>query len=173
MVCVGEEGERGQRDTPTPTRTHCTPTTHNAQRTNAQHTTQNTQGDRQFCLPKICHVGLSLGSRGSPKKPLDLKHFQFENRSRTTCPRFLQSSALPDKAVLSFSNLEGSSGGSQQPDGSISLSPSPLSLPSPPQQHTTRNTQRQRHRHRDKTKVSRTICLGPSTMVSCFCKHLL
>ena len=41
----------------------------------------------------------SLGPRDSPKKPLDLAHFQFENRSRTTCSRFLQSFAFPDEAV--------------------------------------------------------------------------
>ena len=34
---------------------------------------------------------LTWSQRGSPKKPLDHTHFQFENSSRTTCPRFLQS----------------------------------------------------------------------------------
>ena len=42
---------------------------------------------------------LTWPQRGSPKKPLDHTHFQFETRSRTTCPRFIQSFALPDKAV--------------------------------------------------------------------------
>ena len=42
---------------------------------------------------------LTWPQRGSPKKPLDHTHFQFENRSRTTCLRFHQSFALPDKAV--------------------------------------------------------------------------
>ena len=42
---------------------------------------------------------LTWSQKGSPKKPLDHTHFQFENKSRTTCPRFLQSFAFPDKAV--------------------------------------------------------------------------
>ena len=50
----------------------------------------------QFCLPKFAHEGLS---RASPKKPLDLTHFQFENRPTITCSRVLQSFALPDEAV--------------------------------------------------------------------------
>ena len=37
---------------------------------------------------------LTWSQRGSPKNPLDHTHFQFENRSRTTCHRFLQSFAL-------------------------------------------------------------------------------
>ena len=37
--------------------------------------------------------------RGSPKKPMDLTHFQFEKRSRATRCRFLQPFAVPDKAV--------------------------------------------------------------------------
>ena len=48
---------------------------------------------------KMAHAEFSLGPRGSPKKPLDLAHFQFENKTRTTCSRFLQSFALPDEAV--------------------------------------------------------------------------
>ena len=48
--------------------------------------------------------------------------------------------------LSSCSCPEGSSGGNQQADGSISLSPSPPLLPPQPEQHTTRNTQRQRHR---------------------------
>ena len=39
-------------------------------------------------------------TRGSPpKKRKNLTHFQFENRSRTTCSRFLQTFAVPDKVV--------------------------------------------------------------------------
>ena len=56
-------------------------------------------GPRQFCSPKFAHVGLSRGPQVQQKKPLDLTHSRFENRSRTTCPRFLQSFALPDEAV--------------------------------------------------------------------------
>ena len=36
---------------------------------------------------------------GSPKKQQNLTHFQFENRSRATRCRVLQSFAVPDKAV--------------------------------------------------------------------------
>ena len=37
--------------------------------------------------------------RGSPKKPLDLTHFKFENKSNTARPRFLQSFVLPQHTV--------------------------------------------------------------------------
>ena len=56
-------------------------------------TRRATRCHRQFCLPKFAHVGSSLGPRG------DLTHFQFENNSRATCCRFLQSFAVPDNAV--------------------------------------------------------------------------
>ena len=99
-----------------PTPTHCTPkphTTHKRTTHNTQHARWHrvqlgrferthggeVEGHRQFCLPKFAHVGLSLDRRGSPKKPLDLTRFQCEKRSRTTCSRFLQSFALPGKAV--------------------------------------------------------------------------
>ena len=69
---------------------------------------------------------LTWPQRGSPKKPLELTHFQFENRSRTTCPRFLQSFALPKKAVqfsaILTETLEGIS------NQMVRL----VSLPSPP-----------------------------------------
>ena len=103
----GGEGRRGgvsvthqHQHQHTPKPTHCTPTTHNA-----QHTTQNTQGViGSSAYQKFAHVRLSLDPRGSPKKPLDLTHSQFENRSRTTCSRFLQPFALLDKVVqLQFS----------------------------------------------------------------------
>ena len=70
----------------------------------------HTGGRRQFCLPKFAHVGLSLDPRGPPKKPLDLTRFQLENRSRTSCSRFLKSFALPDEAVqlqLTWRNVGG------------------------------------------------------------------
>ena len=44
-------------------------------------------------------LGSSLGPRGPPNKPMDLTHFQFENKSRATRCRFLQSFAVPDKAI--------------------------------------------------------------------------
>ena len=34
-------------------------------------------GRRQFCLPKIAHVGLSLASEVHQNKLLDVTHFQF------------------------------------------------------------------------------------------------
>ena len=77
-----------------------THTTHNAQ----THNTEHARWHRQFCVPQFAHVGLSLDPRGSPKKPLYLTRFQFEDRSRTTCSRFQQSFALLDKVVqLQFS----------------------------------------------------------------------
>ena len=50
-------------------------------------------------LTKICSPKDITCFRGPPKKPLNLTHVKFENRSRTTCLQFLQSFALPDKAV--------------------------------------------------------------------------
>ena len=58
-----------------------------------------TRWSSSVLLTKICPRKVIPYPRGSPKKPLDLTHFQFENRSRTTCSRFLQSFALPDEAV--------------------------------------------------------------------------
>ena len=104
-------------------------------------------GRREFSLPRKAHVEFSLGPREvHQRNPWILQIFKFEKRSRTTCPRFLQSFASPDKACSVWTIL--------QPDGSISLFPSPPPLPpSPPPQppppqphttHTTHNTQRQR-----------------------------
>ena len=85
-----------QRDTPTPThwgRGEGVNVTHQHQHQHTQiahqqhtqrtthrrstHNTEHARWHRQFCLPKFAHVRLSLDLRGSPKKPLDLKHFQF------------------------------------------------------------------------------------------------
>ena len=81
----------------------CTPREHVFQHILNVHTetfwTDTRRGHRQFCLPKFAHVRLSLDPRGSPKKPLDLTRFQFENRSRTTRCHLVQSSVLPDKDV--------------------------------------------------------------------------
>ena len=41
-------------------------------------------GHRQFCSPKFAVIGLSRAPENHRKKPLDLTHFQFENRSKTT-----------------------------------------------------------------------------------------
>ena len=53
----------------------------------------------QFCLLKFAHVWLSRASEVHQRKFWILPIFKFENRLRTTCPRFLQSFALLDKAV--------------------------------------------------------------------------
>ena len=78
--CTHWEREEGQRDTSTPTPTHTlhTNNTHNAQTHNTQHTTKNTQGViASSAYQKITHVELSLGTGGSPKKPLDLTHVKY------------------------------------------------------------------------------------------------
>ena len=59
-------------------------------------------GSSSILLTKFAHVELSHDPRGSPKKPLDVTRFQFDNRSRTTCSRFLKSFALPDLFDFSF-----------------------------------------------------------------------
>ena len=48
---------------------------------------------------ETAHVELSRAPEVHRKKTLDVTHFQFENRSRTTRSRVLQLFALPDKAV--------------------------------------------------------------------------
>ena len=78
----GEKGGGGQH-TPTHTRQHPhIAHQQHTRRTTHKRTTRNTEHarcHRQFCLPKFAHVGLSLDPNGSPMKPLDLTHFQFEN----------------------------------------------------------------------------------------------
>ena len=56
-------------------------------------------GHRQFCLPKFAHVRLSRASEVHERNFWIFPIFKCENRSRTTCPRILQSFAFPDKAV--------------------------------------------------------------------------
>ena len=63
------------------------------------HTAWGREGHRQFCLPKFAHKGSSHAPDIHRKNHRMLPMFKFENRSRTTCPRFLQSFALPDEAV--------------------------------------------------------------------------
>ena len=51
-------------------------------------------------IMNMAHVRLSRASEVHLKKTLgSFPLFKFESRSRTTCSRFLRSSALPDKAV--------------------------------------------------------------------------
>ena len=56
-------------------------------------------GHRQFCLPEFAHVWLSRASEVHQRNFWIIHIFKCEKRLRTTCPRFLQSFALPDKAV--------------------------------------------------------------------------
>ena len=79
-----------QRDTPIPTPTH---TTHSA-----QHRTRKVASS-VVLTENLPTYGCLLTPEVHRKIPLDLTRFQFENRSRTTCPRFLQSFALPDESV--------------------------------------------------------------------------
>ena len=95
--------------THTPTPTHCTPMTHTQRtthkRTNAQHTTQNTQGGiASSAYQNLTTWGHHLTPEVHQRTPWILHVFQFENRSTTTCSRFLQSFAFPDRVVqLQFS----------------------------------------------------------------------
>ena len=57
------------------------------------------EGSSLVLLTKKYPRGVIACTRGSPKRQNNLTHFQFENRSRTTCSRFLQSFASPDEAV--------------------------------------------------------------------------
>ena len=112
--------------------------------------------------------GYHVCFRGSTKKLGIFPIFKSENRSRTACPRFLQSFALPDKVgqlqvegishrmvtrLFSLSNLEGNFG----PDGS---SPSPLpSLLLLHHHHNHEhhnNTQHTTHRDRDRDRETET-----------------
>ena len=57
------------------------------------------RGSSLVLLTKIFPRMVITYFRDSPKKPVDFHHFQFENRSRATRCRFLQTFAVPDKAV--------------------------------------------------------------------------
>ena len=70
---------------------------HCAHQQHTQRTTHNTEHarcHRQLCLPKFAHVGLSLDPEVHQRNPWILPIFKFENKSRTTCSRFLQVFAL-------------------------------------------------------------------------------
>ena len=60
---------------------------------------------------------------GTTKMPDIRARLKFESRSRELLPRGRQSFALPDVTGTSSSYPEGNFGGTQLPDGSISLSP--------------------------------------------------
>ena len=75
-------------------------------------------------LGLVCPTWSShLFQRGSPKKPLNLIHFKFENKSNTACSRFLPSSALPDEKLFNSSLNEKNMQKNQLLHGSICLSP--------------------------------------------------
>ena len=79
----------------------------------------HTRREEEEVIPRKAHVEFSLGPRRSPKKPLDLTNFQFENTSRTTCSRFLQPFALPDENCSIPALLRHSVEGSFAPNSSI------------------------------------------------------
>ena len=150
-VCVGrgrrggrgEEGRGGQRDTPTPTQTHCTPTT------------QNTQGVIASCATKTCHVGLSLYPREVHQRNSWILHiFSLRTDREQHVPDSCNQSLYLIK-LFSFSSPEGHCEGNQPPDGSICLSP-----PKPKcNERFARQTLSMMFGQRS---------FGPSTMVSCF-----
>ena len=61
--------------------------------------TREAGGHRQCCLPEFAHVWLSRASEVHQRNFWIFPIFKLKNRLRTTCPQFLQSFALPDKAV--------------------------------------------------------------------------
>ena len=149
----GEGGVRGgQRETPTPTPTHCpttTHTTHKGETHNTQHRTRKVASSVLFtkiCFRRATHLTPEVHQR----HPWILYISSLRIDREQQVPDSSNQSLYLIK-LFSFSNLEGSSGGNQQPDGSISLSPSP-----PPPSNTqrkTHNTQRHRHSHRDRDKT--------------------
>ena len=65
------------------------------------------EGGREVVTPhthtahrtKMAHVELSRALQRFTKVAIGCYPLEFENRSRTTCSRFLQSFALPDEPV--------------------------------------------------------------------------
>ena len=116
------------------------------QHTTNKRTTYNTEHakwHRQFCVPKKSPTWSShLVPEVHKRNPWILHIFSLRIDRKQHVP---DSSNLPLylRKLFSFRNLEGSSGGNRQPDGSITLSPSPT------QQHATSNLQRQRRRERE------------------------
>ena len=159
-VCGGEEGGGGQR-AHQHQHQHIAHQQHTQRTTNKRttHNTNHARGHRQFCFPKFAHVGLSLDPRSSTI------HFQFENRSRSNHSLYMIK-------LFNFSNLEGSFGGNQQPDGSSGLSPSPPPLPPPPQQqHNTQRTETQTQRHRDTETTTQRLSQNPSIANDLHVRH--
>ena len=71
------------------------------------------KGHRQFCSPKFTHVWSSRASEDQNKKPMDLIHFQFENRSREQHVADSSNHSLCLIKLFSFRNPEGHCGGNQ------------------------------------------------------------
>ena len=150
MCVCGRRGRGGgvQSDTPTPTPTHCRPTTHTTHNEQT-HNTEHARWHRQFCLPKICprRVIYHLTPEVHQRNPWIFYIFSL----RIDREQHLSDSSNHSLYLIklfSFTNLEGSSGRNQRPDGSIRLYPL-LLLPSLHTTTTHKNAQRQRHRDRE------------------------
>uniref|UniRef100_A0A6N2NG35 Senescence-associated protein n=1 Tax=Salix viminalis TaxID=40686 RepID=A0A6N2NG35_SALVM len=78
---------------------------------------------RQFCLPKMAHLELSIPWHGSTKQPRRPTYLKFENRSRALRPDASNHWLYLIELAPSSSYPEGNFGGNQLLDGSISLSP--------------------------------------------------
>ena len=103
------------------------------------------------------HVGSSPGPRSPPKKTMDLTHFQLKKRSRTTRCRFLQSFAVPDKAVKfqeSWGTLRRESVVGCSPPVLVLL----LSLLTPRHKNHNNPQQRQHQHATTKTKTRTRTC---------------
>ena len=122
--------------------------THNAQ--THKRTTQNTQGViASSAYQNLPTYSNHLTPEVQQRNPWILQIFSLRTDREQHVPDSSNHSLYLIK-LFSFSNLEGSSGGNQQPDGSISLSPS-----RPPSLSHHNNTQRQRHRDRLEPKRPR------------------
>ena len=115
------------------------------------------EGHRQFCLPWDAHAELSCASERFTKRNLCIfRIFKFENRSRTTRFRVLQSFALPDEAVelhfLSWGTLRRESAVRFESNERQKTTHRPThhhhSSPPPPSTHT-HHTHSHKHQHKD------------------------
>ncbi|KAL0746125.1 hypothetical protein Bca101_101362 [Brassica carinata] len=78
---------------------------------------------RQFCLPKMAHLELSIPWDGSTKQPPRPTYLKFENRSRTLRPDASNHWLYPIELASELQLSRGKLRGNQLLDGSISLSP--------------------------------------------------
>ena len=204
-MCGVRGGGRSQRDTPTTTHTHTnthanthtlhTNNTHNAQRTNAQHTTQNTQGvNASSAYHFLPMFGYHLAPEVHQRKSWILHIFSLRIDREQHVPDSSNHSLSMIK-LFSFSRPDGHFGGNQLPDCSISLSPLPHHPPPPqpqpqprpqrpPQQHTTHhqhNTtlhgdrdreRRQRKRRETKRRSLPQACFTIFRVLTCASTHI-